>query len=66
MKWRDVPHDPICDDETLEALYEFIQGVSESTTNISIKADATMSLSVNRKKPAAATGSASSPEDRLA
>jgi hypothetical protein len=59
MKWQDVPRDPICDDDTLEALYELTPSISRANTSIPNTADATMSLSLNTKKPVVATKPAS-------
>lgn len=55
MKWQDVPRDPICDDDTLEALYDLTQSASTATISTSSKPASTPSQTVSNKKPAVAT-----------
>ena len=66
MKWQDVPRDPICDDDTLEALFELTQSASTATTGFTGKADIVSSLPLSRKKPTAATSNAAAQQDKLA
>lgn len=59
MKWLDVPRDPLCDDDTLETLYELTQSVASASISILTNPNPTMNLPVIKKTPALATGTSS-------